>query len=287
MRQALACSDLALPLQVRIGLHTGEAELRQGDYYGSAVNRAARLMAFAAGGQVPLSAVTGELVRSELPDGVYLRDLGQRLKDLSCPERICQLAGAGLLDEVPALRSLNSLPNNLPLQFTNFIGRQGEIAETLRLLDTIRLLTLIGPGGSGDNLLGTCGGSRAALGNWSTYISQFTPQSRFEKVKAHNGAHAPAWAPARCCDAGMTARPTPPPDQAKPNVVVSEGWIVHPLSRGAHPQGRLVSRTAPDHAFGIAGFVIATIVAIIRVGPELAQCPFRSIAAHVGTPYGL
>jgi predicted ATPase/class 3 adenylate cyclase len=151
---AQAWSELSRPLLVRMGLHTGEADLRQGDYYGTAVNRAARLMAIAAGGQILLSTITAELVRADLPQGAALRDLGeQRLKDLSRPERVFQLTGPGLPDEFPPLRSLNSLPNNLPLQLTSFVGRERQIAETSRLLGTSRLLTLIGPGGTGKTRL--------------------------------------------------------------------------------------------------------------------------------------
>ena len=156
-QQALQAEDwagLSHPLRVRMGLHTGEAELRDGDYYSSAVNRSARLMAIASGGQTLLSMVTAELVQADLPAGVTLQDLGeQRLRDLSRPERVFQLAGPGLPDEFPALRSLNRLPNNLPIQLTSFIGREREIAETIRLLATTRLLTLIGPGGTGKTRL--------------------------------------------------------------------------------------------------------------------------------------
>ena len=143
------------PLRVRIGLHTGEADLRDGDYYGSAVNRCARLRALAHGGQIVLSSVTIGLVRDGLPEKIGLRDLGEhRLKDLQHPERVFQLTHPDLPADFPTLKSLDSLPNNLPLQLTSFIGREDEIKEVKELLTTTRLLTLTGSGGCGKTRLG-------------------------------------------------------------------------------------------------------------------------------------
>jgi predicted ATPase/class 3 adenylate cyclase len=143
-----------LQIKVRMGLHTGEAELRLGDYHGQALNRAARIMSAGHGGQVLLSSVTAELAREHLPTGASLVDLGEhRLKDLIRPERLFQLAAPGLFSEFPALHSLSSLPNNLPSQMTSFIGREREMQEVRRLLSSARLLTLIGPGGTGKTRL--------------------------------------------------------------------------------------------------------------------------------------
>jgi class 3 adenylate cyclase len=90
------------PLRVRIALHTGEADLREGDYYGSAVNRAARLRAVAHGGQTVLSQATSNLVRDALPGGESLRDLGEhRLSDLARPEQVYQLLAPGVPDAFP------------------------------------------------------------------------------------------------------------------------------------------------------------------------------------------
>ncbi len=142
------------PLRVRIALHSGEAEERNGDYFGQTLNRVARVLAAGHGGQTLLSRVTAERVRELLPDGVSLRDLGERrLKDLSRPEHIFQLLAPGLPAEFPPLRSLEMLPNNLPAQVTSFIGRAREMAEVKRLLGTTRLLTLTGPGGTGKTRL--------------------------------------------------------------------------------------------------------------------------------------
>lgn len=144
------------PLRVRMGLHVGEAQQRGGDYYGPAVNRAARLMSAANGGQVLLSAAVAAMVAGHLPADVSLRDLGEhRLKDLQRPENIFQLVGPGLPADFPEIASLNQLPNNLPSQTTLFVGRQEELSEINKLLFTgaVRLLTLIGPGGTGKTRL--------------------------------------------------------------------------------------------------------------------------------------
>ena len=142
------------PLKVRMALHTGEAEAREGDYYGPNVNRAARLMSLGAGGQILMSAVTAELVQGRLAAELALRDLGDhRLKDLVRPEHVFQLVAPDLPADFPPLRSLNAFPNNLPVQLTSFIGRERELADAKRLLMSTRLLTVIGPGGTGKTRL--------------------------------------------------------------------------------------------------------------------------------------
>src|SRR4051794_38394946 len=109
------------PLRVRMALHTGEADLRDGDYYGSAVNRCARLRAIAHGGQTLLSMATEELVRDARPSRVSVRDLGEhRLSDLARPEHVYQLVVSGVPASAGALRSVDTLPNNLPRQLTSF-----------------------------------------------------------------------------------------------------------------------------------------------------------------------
>src|SRR5919202_2450875 len=133
------------PLRVRMALHTGEADRRAGDYYGTAVNRCARLRGVAHGGQTLVSQATYDLVREHPLAGIELRDLGKhRLKDLQQPERIFQLLIDGLPADFPALTTLDARPNNLPLQPTSFIGREQEQADLRqRLLDPrVRLLTL-------------------------------------------------------------------------------------------------------------------------------------------------
>jgi predicted ATPase/class 3 adenylate cyclase len=145
------------PLRVRMALHTGAAEERDGDYFGPPVNRVARLLSAGHGGQVLLSLPTQELLRDQLPADTSLRDLGEhRLKDLFRPERVYQLLGPELPTEFPPLRTLETYRNNLPLQPTPLIGREKEVAEVCeRLLrPEVRLLTLTGAGGTGKTRLG-------------------------------------------------------------------------------------------------------------------------------------
>jgi class 3 adenylate cyclase len=142
------------PLRVRIALHTGEAQLRTGDYYGSVVNRCARLRALAHGGQVLLSGVTAELVHESLPDGCGLQDLGQYyLKDLSAPERVWQLTHADLPSEFLPLESVEARSGHLPAQLTSFLGRELDLEEVTQLLRSFRLVTLTGSGGIGKTRL--------------------------------------------------------------------------------------------------------------------------------------
>jgi len=141
-------------LHARCGIHLGVVEHRDNDYFGNAVNRAARIMSSAHGGQVLLSQAAVDLVRDRLPPDVTLRDLGAvRLRDLESPERLHQLLHPRLRADFPALRSLASTPNNLPLQLTSFIGREQAIGEVEQLLKRSRLLTLHGPGGIGKTRL--------------------------------------------------------------------------------------------------------------------------------------
>jgi len=151
-QRALAAEDFAAVggLRVRVALHTGTADERDSDYFGPAVNRVARLLSIGHGGQTLLSGVMHDLVLGSLPSRVSLRDLGEhRLKDLSRPEYVYQLVAPDLASEFPALRSLESMANNLPLQMTSFVGREREVAEIAELLGTHRLVTLVGSGGIG------------------------------------------------------------------------------------------------------------------------------------------
>jgi len=143
------------PVKVRIGIHTGEAELRDGDYYGSAVNRCARIRGIGHGGQTLLSESTAALVRDDLPDGAHLADLGEhRLKDLTRPERVLQVTVPDLPSDFPSLTSLDARPHNLPIHPTALLGREREIAEVCTLIrNGGRLVTLTGPGGTGKTRL--------------------------------------------------------------------------------------------------------------------------------------
>lgn len=143
-----------IPLLVRCGLHQGAVERRDNDYFGPPVNRTARIMGAAHGGQILLSQAVVDSIGSRLPAEVTLRDLGGiRLKDLTAPEHVYQILHPQLRQEFPALRSLEATPNNLPQQLTSFVGREREIAEAEGLLKSARLLTLVGMGGLGKTRL--------------------------------------------------------------------------------------------------------------------------------------
>jgi predicted ATPase/class 3 adenylate cyclase len=142
------------PIRVRMGLHAGEGTLSGEDYVGIDLHRVARIAAAGHGGQVLVSASARMLTEASLPDGVALRELGEfHLKDLSRPERLAMLVVDGLPDEFPPLRTLDAVPNNLPMQLTTFLGRRRELEEAAALLETARLLTLTGPGGTGKTRL--------------------------------------------------------------------------------------------------------------------------------------
>jgi predicted ATPase/class 3 adenylate cyclase len=141
-------------IKVRMGLHAGEGRAREGDYYGPDLNRAARVMGIGHGGQVLVSGTTAALLRGRLPDGAELIDLGlHRLKGLSDLEQVYQLVHASLETEFPPLQSSVSIPHNLPTELTTFIGRRRELEEVERLIESNRLLTLLGPGGTGKSRL--------------------------------------------------------------------------------------------------------------------------------------
>jgi len=139
-------------LRVRMGIHAGDTESREGDYFGPAMNRAARIMAAGHGGQVLVSGTAAASASGYLPPGVQLRDLGMhRLKDLTEPEHLYQVIHEGLRSDFPAPRTLDGRPNNLPPQTTEFLGREDELEAIHLMLDspTTRLLTVTGPGGAG------------------------------------------------------------------------------------------------------------------------------------------
>jgi len=142
-------------LRVRIGLHAGRVDKSGDDYFGPVVNRAARVMGAAWGGQI---IITPEVkVCSNLPKDAILKDMGMHLlKDLGEPQQLFQLLHPEMqLKEFPPLHSLSAHPHNLPIQTTPFLGREEELAEITRLLADAkcRLITLIGPGGIGKTRL--------------------------------------------------------------------------------------------------------------------------------------
>jgi predicted ATPase/class 3 adenylate cyclase/DNA-binding CsgD family transcriptional regulator len=148
-------APLAL-IRLRIGVHTGEVQLRdEGNYIGPAVNRTARLRDLAHGGQTVLSGTTGDLVADRLPPDVWLTDLGShKLRDLPRPERVMQLCHSDLHNEFPPLRTTNIVvTQNLPVQLTSFVGRDAAMHAVRQLLTDDRLVTLTGAGGAGKTRL--------------------------------------------------------------------------------------------------------------------------------------
>ena len=141
------------PLRVRMGLHTGSARCAMATI-SARMNRAARLMAIAHGGQVLCSQSTADLARGALDVSSALIDLGeQQLHDLQTPERVFQVVHSDLPVGFPVLRTLDTFPGNLPLQVTDFVGRDDELAALSKLLGRCRVVTLTGTGGVGKTRL--------------------------------------------------------------------------------------------------------------------------------------
>jgi predicted ATPase/class 3 adenylate cyclase len=142
-------------LKVRMGIHTGEAEAYGNEYHGYlTLSLVQRLMSAGHGGQILISNATENLLRGHLTKDVSLLDLGEhKFKDIFQPVHVFQVIAPDLQKEFPALRALDVLPNNLPVQLTSFIGRERELSEIKQLLTTTHLLTLAGPGGTGKTRL--------------------------------------------------------------------------------------------------------------------------------------
>lgn len=141
-------------LKVRIAVHLGDAESREGDYFGPPLNRVARLLAIGHGGQTLLSDEAAQMLGDNLPEGLSLSNLGaHRLKDLSRGAQVWQLNIDGCPLEFPPLRSLSSFATNLPPQTTALFGRERELESVSRALAESRLVTLTGSGGTGKTRL--------------------------------------------------------------------------------------------------------------------------------------
>jgi len=144
------------PISLRIGVHTGEVQLRdEGNYMGPTINRTARLRNLAHGGQTVLSGATEYLVVDSLPADTWLTDLGSHeMRGVARPERVVQLCHPDLRNEFPPLRTTDSVvPHNLPVQLTSFVGRQAEMNSLRGALAGNRLVTLTGAGGVGKTRL--------------------------------------------------------------------------------------------------------------------------------------
>jgi class 3 adenylate cyclase len=144
------------PIRLRIGVHTGEVQLRdEGNYIGTTVNRTARLRDLAHGGQTVLSGTTEDLVLDGLAADAWLTDLGtHRLRDLPRPERVVQLCHPDLRNDFPPLRTRETIvAQRLPAQLTSFVGRDAEINDVRQILVDNRFVTLTGAGGVGKTRL--------------------------------------------------------------------------------------------------------------------------------------
>jgi predicted ATPase/class 3 adenylate cyclase len=179
LQTSMFFKNAEVSIRVRIGIHTGEAELRDGDYYGGALNRAARIMAIGHGGQILVSETTLRIAQEHLHPDVSVLDLGEhQLKGLKRTEKIFQISTPDLRQEFPALNSLTHATDNLPAQLTSFIGRERELAEAKSRLAGARLLTMIGPGGTGKTRLSIQLGSQL-LSNFNdgVWLVEFAPIS--------------------------------------------------------------------------------------------------------------
>ncbi len=183
-QRALAGEDWSAVggLTVRMALHSGTTDEREDDYFGPAVNRVARLLAVAHGGQVVISGVTAQLLHGAMPEQTELRDLGEhRLKDLVEHEHVWQLAAPGLVGTFPPLRSLESLPNNLPRQLTPLVGREEVLAEIEPLVLERPLVSLVGTGGVGKTRVALQVGAdlldRSGEGVWFINLAPLSDQA--------------------------------------------------------------------------------------------------------------
>lgn len=169
------------PIRLRIGIHTGEIQLRDdANYAGPTINRTARLRDLAHGGQTVLSGVTESLVVDRLPEDVWLADLGSHpLRDLPRPERVVQMCHPDLRNEFPPLRVRTAVvAQNLPAQLTSFVGRQGQLGELRDIVTANRLVTLTGAGGAGKTRLAVESAARVAAdfsdGVWYVDLAPIT-----------------------------------------------------------------------------------------------------------------
>jgi predicted ATPase/class 3 adenylate cyclase len=244
-QRALAAQDFSAVggLRVRAALHTGTTDERNGDYFGSVVNRVARLLSIANGGQVVVSGVTAELVAGLLPPQTSLLDLGaHRLKDLSRPEHVYQLVAPDLAAAFAPLRSLGALPNNLPLTVTSFIGREREVAAVADLLAQHRLVTLVGSGGIGK--------TRSSLQVAANLLERFVDGAWFiELAPLARGDYIP-WTVAEAL--GIT--------------LASEGEPIALLTRELQSKTALLVFDNCEHLVEPAARVIA---ALLRACPQL------------------
>lgn len=202
-QRALARGDYTAVdgLRVRMAVHVGAVEKRDGDYFGSTLNRVARLIGIAHGGQILLSADAAADAAAMLSQGVSLLNLGEhRLKDLARSERVSQIVADGLQSLFPPLRSLTVLPNNLPWQPTSFIGRDRDLVNVRAMLKTTRVLTILGAGGIGK--------TRVAIALGSDVLTAYPQGVFFVEFAPISEPHSVVEAVATALDIGSSAAAT-------------------------------------------------------------------------------
>jgi predicted ATPase/class 3 adenylate cyclase len=186
----------AVPIRVRMALCTGDAERRGDDYFGPPLNRCARILSVAYGGQVLVAAVTAAVARDGLADALALKPLGEhRLRDLGAPEELHQILHADLPADFPPLRTLDAFLHNLPVETTRLIGRDDDLREVEGHLATARLLTLTGTGGTGKTRLALQAASDSLEhwpdGVWFVDLAQLSEPSFVDRAAlAALGLHA-------------------------------------------------------------------------------------------------
>jgi predicted ATPase/class 3 adenylate cyclase len=244
-------------IAVRMGIHTGEAQERDDDYFGPTVNRAARIMARAAGGQVLVSLATEELVRDRLPTDVEVVDLGvHRLASMQRPERVFEIAAAGLRSHFPPLLEVEEerRKGNLPRSVTSFVGRSRELKQLGFDVPSRRLVTITGPGGVGKSRLAIeAAAAMADLYPDGVWFVDLVPATDIESV------------------ASITAATLDVQERPDSSVVMT---VVDAL----RARRALVVVDNCEHVIGAAAELVSAIV---------ADCPAVTLLATSRTPLGL
>jgi len=283
-QQRLMATSWEMPggLRVRMALHTGTAQLQDGDYFGPALNRVARILSAGHGGQILISESTRTLAERDLPEGSSLRDQGlRRLKDLAQPEHIFQLVTPELPDVFPQLRSLDAFPNNLPRQLTSFVGREREMREAKELISSAVLLTLTGSGGSGKTRLALQVGAdlveRFKDGVWLVELDVLSDESMVPRAIASAvGVHE---------ELSFMARPLSDilvDSLREKSLLLILDNCEHLLSASAET-ATLLLRSCPDvrilatsqERLGVAGERVYQVVALSIPGPQQPPTPER------------
>ena len=194
-------------IKVRMAIHAGPAESRDNDYFGQGMNRCARLLGIAYGGQVLISAAAADMARGELPPQASLLDLGQhRLKDLAGAEQVYQLVAPGLTARFPTLRSLDAKVNNLPRPVTSFVPREADVAEVKARLAKYRIVTLVGSGGAGKTRLAVEVGADAPGGVSRRRLDRRACAARGSRGSSPRRSAARSGCPCRAAARRSTAR---------------------------------------------------------------------------------